>query len=289
MSDVLTKQESDIYSNMSILIVSWDGYKDLWDIYIHQFFKYWPDCPYPVYLGSNFLSCADRRVKSILIGEDHGYSSNLIKMLEKIETQWLFLFAEDLFLSDKVNSSNVEKIVALAKDKDAGHVKLNSKVPYTAALLSTPWTKDDLIEIPYEMQYRVSIGMSIWQHKVLVKLLKDGESAWDIERDGTLRSKMVEEKFYCLSRGRNSIHPFQFINGVIGRRWTREAIKLLKKENLSGYIQSRKTESRIRYSYRMGYSYFYYYFCKILFMIGGVKAMEYIKNMVAIKGSLVNK
>ena len=85
--------------DVTLLVVSCDAYQDLWHPYFHCLFKYWPDCPFPISLGSNSLAYPDSRIKSIQIGPDLDYSSNLLAMLDRIETPWLILWIEDLLLS----------------------------------------------------------------------------------------------------------------------------------------------------------------------------------------------
>jgi hypothetical protein len=73
-----------VLPDASILVVSCDGYQDLWKPFFSCFLKYWPDCPFPVYLGSNNLTYPDCRVRSLAIEIYIDYSSNLIKMLHNI-------------------------------------------------------------------------------------------------------------------------------------------------------------------------------------------------------------
>jgi len=68
-------------SNIAIVILSCDKFKVTWKPCIEHFFNAWPDCPHPVYLLNNFISCDDRRVKNLLIGEDFNWSDTLIKGL----------------------------------------------------------------------------------------------------------------------------------------------------------------------------------------------------------------
>ena len=89
---------SGSHNDVVILVPSWDGYQDVWQPFFHCFFKYWPDCPYPVFLGSNSLSYPDSRVSPILIGPDIDYSSNLIAMLDHIDQDWVIIFTEDMLL-----------------------------------------------------------------------------------------------------------------------------------------------------------------------------------------------
>ena len=40
-------------SDLSIVVVSYDGYSDLWEDFFALKNKYWTDCPYPTYLANN--------------------------------------------------------------------------------------------------------------------------------------------------------------------------------------------------------------------------------------------
>ncbi len=43
-------------SELAILVCSCDKYADVWEPFFKLFFKFWPDCPYPIYLLSNYLT-----------------------------------------------------------------------------------------------------------------------------------------------------------------------------------------------------------------------------------------
>ena len=63
----------------ALLVVSCDNYRDAWEPFFTLLFKYWPECPYPVFLGSNKQTYKDNRITPIMIGEDIDYSSNLLQ------------------------------------------------------------------------------------------------------------------------------------------------------------------------------------------------------------------
>ena len=95
-------------SKLAIIVVSCDKYSDLWDIFFQCFFKYWPDCPYKLYLGSNFLVYPDERVNNILVGEDIDYSSSLKIMLSEVDEDFVLPMVEDFFISKRIDSENFE-------------------------------------------------------------------------------------------------------------------------------------------------------------------------------------
>lgn len=71
----------DIKNKFAILIVSCDKYSDLWNPFFKSFFRFWPDCPFDIYLLSNYKSIDMPQVNSLLIDEDISWSDNLYKCL----------------------------------------------------------------------------------------------------------------------------------------------------------------------------------------------------------------
>src|ERR1700730_5814918 len=82
---------------VTVLIASCDQYSDAWELFFKLFWKHWPDCQYLMCLGANSLSVSDARVRSILVGKDKDWSSNLLLMLQEIATPYVFLCLEDYF------------------------------------------------------------------------------------------------------------------------------------------------------------------------------------------------
>jgi hypothetical protein len=232
-------------NNIALLVVSCDAYKDLWPLYFNCLFKYWADCPYPIFLGSNKSDYSDPRIKSILVGPDKDYSSNLLAMLTHIEYPWVILWIEDFLLSSPIDSARLSKIMTDAQFRGAGYLKLIASFPY-----AYPKNRNEEIGIiPKGIKYRVNIGVTLFKKEVLVSLLRPGESAWDIEYKGASRSENISEDFYCLNANIKSNPPISYINAVGRGRWMRNAIPFLKKEGLGDCIPNRKLISLRAYIY----------------------------------------
>ena len=54
-------------NKVAFLVVSCDNYCDLWYPFFKTFHKYWSECPYQLYLASNFKQYEDEKVKNIPI------------------------------------------------------------------------------------------------------------------------------------------------------------------------------------------------------------------------------
>ena len=237
-------------NDVSILVVSFDGYQDLWYPYYHCLFKYWPDCPYPIFHGSNYLVYPDPRIKSIQIGPDLDYSSNLLAMIDRIETPWIILSIEDELLSSQINTARFTNLIEVAQNNQVGYLKLSANTP--------PWafTKDKTQEmgpLPKGVKYRATMGFALWNKNVLIRLLRQGENAWEFERNGSRRSNSFIEPFYCFSSTAKSNPPFSYIHGVVRGRWMRNALPFLRKEGLGDYIPNRPVQSLWSYLYTKMY------------------------------------
>lgn len=244
-----TPPHLDLNKDVSLLIVSCDAYKDLWTPYFNSLFKYWPDCPYPIYLGSNESEYSDSRVKPILIGPDKDYSSNLIAMLNRIESPWLILWIEDLLISKTIDTEYISKLVNIAQENKVGYLKLAANTPWAF----TNSRKQLMGPIPKGVKYRSGIGLALWNKETLIKLLSPGESAWQIERNGSHRSNYFVEPFYALSPNVRSKPPITVINSVIKGRWNPDVLTFLKNEGLGDYIPNRQNQPLWSYIYAKAY------------------------------------
>jgi len=241
------KEKNKVINNndVALLVVSCDAYKDLWNPYFHSLFKYWPDCPYPIYLGSNENEFSDSRVKSILIGPDKDYSSNLLAMLDHIESPWVIIWIEDLFLSETVNTAYISKLVSSAQREKVGYLKLTTNTP-----MSFIDNKTQMIgPIPIGVKYRLGIGLGLWNKETLIKLLIPGENAWQIERNGSHRSNSFKEPFYALSTNARSNPNLIVINSVIKGKWNLDVLPFLKKEGFGYCLPNRQKISLLSYLY----------------------------------------
>ncbi|MCX8008474.1 MAG: hypothetical protein N3A54_02085 [Patescibacteria group bacterium] len=92
----------------AILVLSCDKYSDLWDPFFDLFKRYWKDCPFPVYLGSNTKKYSDGSIKTILSGSPKDWSTDLLNIVDKIREEFLFIWLEDFL---PCNSYRYKKVL----------------------------------------------------------------------------------------------------------------------------------------------------------------------------------
>ena len=235
--------------DVAILVVSCDAYRDLWRPFFRCFAKYWPDCPYPLHLGSNHATYADPRVTPVPIGPDRDYSSNLRAMLERVRTPWVILWVEDLMLSAPVDGQRLVRLITEAQSKGAASLKLMAHFPYAYPENGT----DEIGVIPSGSRYRVNIGITLFRRDVLLALLEPGRTAWDIEYGGGSDLSNVPGEFYALSSHVRANPPLSFVNTVGRGKWMRNALPFLKREGFGDILAGRPVQPWRPYLYYRAY------------------------------------
>lgn len=204
---------NSIKDKFAVLVVSCDKYSDLWKPFFQLFWRFWPDCPFKVYLLSNHSNFSFPGVNNILVGDDVSWSDNLKNALKQIEEQYVLLFIDDLFLVDFVNNEKILKVFKWMADNATNYVRMNPTVKPDKPF-------NELVGLVSKGTiYRTSTVMSAWKRKFLLELLKEGESAWDFEIYGAVRSDFYDG-FYSTWE-----NHFPVINGVIKGKWQKKAVR----------------------------------------------------------------
>ena len=231
---------------ISFVVVSCDKYQGLWEIFFHSFFKYWPDCPYELYLVSNYLEYPSKKVKSIKIGEDSDYGTNLRKISDQIPTDWFIFWFEDTPFSEILNTPRIDDLLSEAQNKNAGSCLLVPTYPVVYKK-----NNGDLVgRIPKNVKYRAAIGASLYNKLTFNKLILEGKSAW--EHDQNSEPNNWNDNFLALN---SSIKEpfFPYSHGVVKGKWCYPFINFLKKEGFSHLIKEREKESIYSFLYGVLY------------------------------------
>lgn len=223
---------------IAVLVVSCDRYSDLWAPFFKCFFKYWSDCPFQVYLGTNHKVLEDRRITTIAIGDDRSYSENLRAMLQQVREQWVIFWVDDRFISGPVDTARVMNLVRRAQEAGAASLKLIPEHPF-----GYPASISGINSVPKGTFYRVSLTVTLWQAVCLNTLLPPGESAWQLEKKGMHRSNALVEPFYALTRSNQRHPPIPHAHILIKGRLIRASLRFLKEEDLLGAFHSRELQT----------------------------------------------
>lgn len=233
--------------DVSFVVISCDRYSDLWEPFFGCMSKYWPDCPFPVYLVTNEASYSRRGVSVINIGPDRDYANNLISAVRAVPTPWLILWVEDALITGPVDTERLVSILNEAAAAGAGYLKLTPDAP-----LSFDDSEGQRIgALPKGVRYRSAIGSALYRKETLLELLVPGLSAW--EMDKSARSNEMTEPFMALTVREARWPPIPAINAVIKGRWNRPVVPFLRGEGYSAVLRGRMRLSLRSYAYIKAY------------------------------------
>lgn len=228
-----------------LLVPSWDGYRDVWPAFFHCFFRHWPDCPFPVVLGTNTVDYPDDRVATVRIGPDRSYSTNLRAMLARVAQPWIILMVDDVLLSAPVDTSRILDLIGRAQRQDATSLLLHDT--NTRRILRRE--AGAIARFPTSTPYLTSLNPAVWKKQGLLDLLRDGEDAWAFETAGTRRAAVSGHTFYGVT-DLGGGPPLTAVNALVKGSTTPEALDLLRREGFSGGFPGRPPLSRTVIWYR---------------------------------------
>jgi len=176
----------------SVLVPSCDAYSDLWRPFFTMFWRHWPDCPFPVYLGCNEKTFSHTGVEIIHANHGTNWTNRVRQQLTAVPTPYVLLMLEDFFLRKPVSTQDVIRHLSTLVEVE-GHMLRLVRRP---APVGSPSQHANTAVIEVGEPYRVSTQAAIWNKATLLALMRDHESIWDFETEGTRRSGNYTEGFY---------------------------------------------------------------------------------------------
>lgn len=214
--------------DMCILVVSCDKYADCWEPFSLCLQKFWPDCPYPVYLATETKEAPCNTIyKKAIHSQNKSWTGLLREVCNQISTEYIFLVLEDHWLADTVRTDKIAEVLGvLQQNTSVGLVYLD--FPQKKSPI---WKNDSsFYEILPNTAYRLSAGPSIWRKNFLLLTCNDDIDAWNFER---LKSFDPSTFSYTVLSCCQSRYKRVDVSGAILRRkWQSFVPKFAKEENL---------------------------------------------------------
>jgi hypothetical protein len=214
----------DEVNNFSILVLSCDRYCDLWPHFFYFFFKFWPDCPWNVFLGTNKKNFVDPRVITLQIGDDTSWADGAKKMVECLPTDYFLLLLEDFFIQNTVMTTMVLDCLIILRYLNGGYLRLRPFPKPDRKISTFP----SIGLIYKDAPYRLALQAAIWKKSVFLKLIQTDETAWEMELLGSNRSNCIPEGFYCTWDA-----VIQYRAAITLGKWSPIGIKICDEEKLS--------------------------------------------------------
>ncbi|MBA3963720.1 MAG: hypothetical protein H0X40_17720 [Chthoniobacterales bacterium] len=216
----------DFQSSVAIVVSSCDAFFDAWRPFARFFEKFWNDCPLEVYLLTNRFSILSPRFKAIQLGEDHGWSSNLLVALDRIPHSHVLYFQEDYFLTAPVVRQQLAEDFAQVVSSGADSLCFRAR---SGSDISAAQVSERISVVPLESDARTRCQVTLWKRSSLQSILRAGETAWNFEARGSARTQEMQ----ILSYLRRDNTPIPYLMSAISRGlWMRDAMTLCREHGV---------------------------------------------------------
>jgi hypothetical protein len=226
-----------VCSDCSLLVASCDAYSDLWPPFFTLLEKYWPNCPFPVYLGSGQLSYQKPKVTTLYSSGGKDWSLCMMDYLSQVPTTYVLLMLDDFFLRADVSTDAVLGCLQFARKYDSVQVRLIPRPGPTKRLAGERLIGECVPDQPY----RLSTQAAIWNRVRLMELISQGESIWQFEHSANRRAAIMAHGFYA---ARKHVLPYvgYFAHHVVEKGcWLPVERWIFSRRNVSCDFSRRRT------------------------------------------------
>jgi len=212
--------------SLAVLVNSSRGYRDCWFPFFRLLEIHWPECRFPLYLNVEEGTYEHPSLEVRCLTHPPGpsasripWSDQLLASLEMIPERYVLYMQEDYFLDAPVDHGRLEECLTNAAGAGLGCVHLT---PFGAHGGRRTAELPYLVDVPRISHYRFSTQAAIWDKAVLASYVRPGESAWETEILGTLRSWSRPEPVRTVTqRDAHGARPIMSYTGtgIIRGKW----------------------------------------------------------------------
>lgn len=214
--------------DLSILIVGFDGYKDVWDIDVYLLNKFWSNRP-KTYLATSVLKPEYNNVEVIATGEGSEWSKKAYNALKVINTKYVLLLLEDFFISSPVNNTLVLDSLHLIKENKIKFYQVLVQLIKSSWEKGAPFLGNKHIKIiPQDKKYPLNLQAAIWEREFLMETIGEGNyNAWQFEIKQISISDININKIEYLIDDRNILN---IEHTIVQSKYLRAPLKRLQKQ-----------------------------------------------------------
>ena len=221
------KQLGDFAASVAIVVSSCDAFFDCWRPFAFFFRKFWGDCPFPVYLIVNELRIRSDFFRTIAVGEDRGWASNMQVALRQIGEPHLLYFQEDYFLNAPVRREQLAADFAYALEHNADAFCFRARSDLETEFQPI---NERFGVVPRDSDGRTRCQVTLWKRDALLSVLRPGESAWEMESRGSERTgKMLALSYYTRE---NAAIPY-LMSAIVRGLWTPAALHMCAQDHFA--------------------------------------------------------
>lgn len=232
----------DMHYRMVIVLAAFDPYKDIFDIFIEQFKKNWPDCPYPLIISNMYFKCDLENVYVINCGDVKDPALRLKMAIDMFDADYYLGFEEDRIIMRPVNTKEVERILEFMDSENILYYRCNSSV-YRKKKSDQYNGYEHCFHIPANEPYGVCGSTVIWSNRMMHILGDEFDyngykwESYQNERAATSHDKWLD---YFATDNRNLFH---ILHCIEKQKWIAKSRRLLIKQGYDIPRRGREIQS----------------------------------------------
>lgn len=224
-------------SNVAVVIWSSDSRKDVLKRVLPSLFKYWPDCPYPIYVGLNSEYPVAPNVTTVMAPPSE-WRTECSVQLAQIPENYLIMMLDDFLLRKSVDQIDISSIIAKAKEMNLPYVRmvpLAKSLPARLLNLFRPRSTASFELMKENSAFYCSMEIAFWSKAHFLSLLELPGSIWDFEH---LKPPGVAH--YAVTGSAPIVYTHLVEKGL----WLPYSSKLLKQARLPHELGARSVRQR---------------------------------------------
>lgn len=193
---------------LALVGIFYDGYIDSWKDFLRNFYYFWPDCPYELYIVSNETTLIEYdKVNWIPAGKDAEYSKKVQAAIDQIDADYLLLMLEDFYFGASLGKMELEPVLEYVVTNDIKYYCLSSLSSFTK-YYSELYDKNIpyLYKINPKKKYTLGCQAVIWEKNFLKSCIGTRNyNAWVFEGALAQSKRTHTEEFLnkCVKDTRN--------------------------------------------------------------------------------------
>jgi hypothetical protein len=216
---------------IAVFISCSDSRHDVLERVLPSILKFWPDCPYPIFVGTNSPLDKWPNVTSLL-AKPQGWRAECLTQVARIQATHLIVILDDFLFQGPVDQDLLSVLVSKVTESSIAYLRL---LPMGKSLRqrvtgTRNHTAEQVQRIEPGRPFYSCLQIAIWKKQHFESMLKLQGSIWDFEHQ-----RIPKVDHYSI----NGPSPFAYRHIVEKGRWLPDAKSLLRGAGLPSDLGTR--------------------------------------------------
>lgn len=171
-------------SDIALVVSSSDNTEDILRQVSPSIKRFWPDCPFPIYVGKNSARFVPRGFRPLYAAPSN-WQTELRSQLSQLDTSHVLLLLDDFLLRKKVATAQILKVAEQAVRNKYAYVRLRAlqraMLPALLARGRGALSAALLERISPSVPYYSGLQPALWQRQYLLSCLGAASDIWSFE------------------------------------------------------------------------------------------------------------